>query len=188
MNKFTVQKTPIEGLLLIRTKVFGDARGFFMETFNRKSFEELGVDADFVQCNRSRSVRGTLRGLHFQRTRPQGKLVSVTRGEVFDAAVDLRAGSPTFGRWHGVNLKEDDGLFLYVPPGFAHGFCVVSETADFSYMCTDFYAPEDEGGLIWNDPAVGIEWPVERDDLLLSPRDEKHPFLKDCFIYSCVYK
>jgi dTDP-4-dehydrorhamnose 3,5-epimerase len=183
MNNFTVQKTPLEGLLLIRTKVFGDARGFFMETFNRKSFEELGLGAEFVQCNRSRSLRGTLRGLHFQRTRPQGKLVSITRGEVFDVAVDLRAGSPTFGCWHGVNLKEDDGLFFYVPPGFAHGFCVVSETADFSYMCTDFYAPEDEGGLIWNDPAVGIKWPAVGDALLISPKDERLPPLKDCFVY-----
>jgi dTDP-4-dehydrorhamnose 3,5-epimerase len=163
--------------------VFGDARGFFMETFNRKSFEALGLDAEFVQCNRSRSVRGTLRGLHFQKTRPQGKLVSVTRGEVFDVAVDLRANSPTFGRWHGVNLKESDGLFFYVAPGFAHGFCVASETADFSYMCADFYAPEDEGGLIWNDPAVGIDWPVAEDSLLISPKDERLPFLKDCFVY-----
>jgi dTDP-4-dehydrorhamnose 3,5-epimerase len=183
MNNFTVQKTPLEGLLLIRTKVLGDARGFLMETFNRKSFEELGLDVKFVQCNRSRSLRGTLRGLHFQKTRPQGKLVSVTRGEVFDVAVDLRACSPTFGRWHGVNLKENDGSLFYISPGFAHGFCVVSDTGDFSYMCTDFYAPEDEGGLIWNDPAVGIEWPAVGDSLLISSKDERLPHLKDCFVY-----
>ena len=183
MNNFTVQKTPLEGLLLIRTKVFGDERGFFMETFNRKSFEELGLDVEFVQCNRSRSLRGTLRGLHFQKTRPQGKLVGVTRGEVFDVAVDLRAGSPTFGRWHGVNLKENDGSLFYISHGFAHGFCVVSDTADFSYMCTDFYTPEDEGGLIWNDPAVWIEWPAVGDALLISQKDEWLPPLKDCFVY-----
>jgi dTDP-4-dehydrorhamnose 3,5-epimerase len=183
MNNFTVQKTPIEGLLSIRTKVLGDARGFFMETFSRKSFDELGLDVEFVQCNRSRSVRGTLRGLHFQKTRPQGKLVSVTGGEVFDVAVDLRAASPTFGRWYGVTLKDSDGSLFYVPPGFAHGFCVVSETADFSYMCTDFYAPEDEGGLIWNDPAVGIKWPAAAGALLISQKDARFPPLKDCFVY-----
>ena len=185
MNNFTIEKTPLEGLLLLRTKIFGDARGFFMETFNTRSFQELGFGVNFVQCNRSRSSFGTLRGLHFQKGHPQGKLVSVTRGEVFDVAVDLRRDSPTFGGWHGVRLNESCGESFYVPPGFAHGFYVMSDTADFSYFCTDFYAPSDEGGLLWNDASVGIDWPVEDGSkVIITDRDRNLPGLRDCFVFS----
>ncbi|GHS90863.1 dTDP-4-dehydrorhamnose 3,5-epimerase [Synergistales bacterium] len=178
MNNFTIERLPLEGLLLIKTKIYGDERGFFMEVFNRRSFEELGLNVDFVQENRSRSRKGTLRGLHFQKTHPQGKLVSVTRGEVFDVAVDLRKGSATFGKWHGVRLTEGDGMLFYVPPGFAHGFYVMSETADFMYQCTDFYMPADEGGLLWNDPSVGIEWPVEDEaQIVIADKDRALPTL-----------
>jgi dTDP-4-dehydrorhamnose 3,5-epimerase len=183
-NNFEVEHAPLDGLLLIKTKVFGDARGFFMEVYNRRSFDDLGVGAVFVQCNRSRSRRGTLRGLHFQKCRPQGKLVSVSRGEVFDAAVDLRKSSPSFGKWFGVRLREDDGTMFYIPPGFAHGFYVVSEVADFSYLCTDFYEPGDEGGLLWNDPGVGINWPIENSgDVIVSDKDRANPALSGCFVY-----
>jgi dTDP-4-dehydrorhamnose 3,5-epimerase len=184
MNNFTLRHTPFEGLFLIQTKVYGDERGFFMETFNRQGFEDLGLNLAFVQCNRSRSRKGTLRGLHFQKTRPQGKLVCVTQGEVFDVAVDLRKSSPTFGKWFGVRLSENDGTLFYVPPGFAHGFYVVSDMADFSYQCTDFYMPSDEGGLLWNDPSVGIEWPIEETaQIIVSDKDTIHPTLNDCFVY-----
>jgi len=185
MNNFTIEQTPLEGLLLIRTKVYGDARGFFMEIFNMRSFEELGLGVNFVQCNRSRSRFGTLRGLHFQKTHPQGKLVSVTLGEVFDVAVDLRRDSPMFGKWHGITLREGDGTLFYVPPGFAHGFYVTSEIADFSYFCTDFYEPSDEGGLLWNDASIGIEWPIEdRSKVIIADRDKTFPGLGDCFVFS----
>jgi dTDP-4-dehydrorhamnose 3,5-epimerase len=171
-------------LLLIKTKVFGDSRGFFMETFNMRSFDELGFGVSFVQCNRSRSCAGTLRGLHFQTYRPQGKLVSVTQGEVFDVAVDLRRSAPTFGFWHGVRLSEGDGTMFYVPPGFAHGFYVLSEAADFSYFCTDFYEPYDEGGLLWNDPSVGIKWPIEdASRIVIADKDKNLPTLGECFVY-----
>jgi len=184
MNNFTIEQTPIEGLLLIKTKVFGDSRGFFMENFNAQSFKELGLSMSFVQCNRSRSRFGTLRGLHFQKTHPQGKLVSVTQGEVFDVAVDLRQASPTFGRWYGVRLNESDGMSFYVPPGFAHGFYVMSEVADFSYFCTDFYVPSDEGGLLWSDASVGIEWPIKDGaEVIINDKDKKLPGLKDCFVF-----
>ncbi|MDR1510268.1 MAG: dTDP-4-dehydrorhamnose 3,5-epimerase [Synergistaceae bacterium] len=184
MNNFTAERVPIDGLLLIKTKVFGDGRGFFMEVFNRRSFDELGIGAEFVQCNRSSSRKGTLRGLHFQKCRPQGKLALVTRGEVFDAAVDLRKSSATFGKWFGVTLCESDGTMLYIPPGFAHGFCVISEIADFSYLCTDFYEPEDEGGLLWSDSEIGIKWPIEnRDDVIVSDKDKANPALSGCFVY-----
>jgi dTDP-4-dehydrorhamnose 3,5-epimerase len=184
VNNFTVEHTPLNGLLLIKTKVYGDERGFFMETFNRRSFDELELNVDFVQCNRSRSRAGTLRGLHFQKTHPQGKLVSVTQGEVFDVAVDLRRTSATFGKWFGVRLGGSDGTLFYIPPGFAHGFCVLSEIADFSYQCTDFYMPDDEGGLLWSDPSVGIEWPIkDASQIILANKDRSHPELKDCFVY-----
>jgi dTDP-4-dehydrorhamnose 3,5-epimerase len=170
--------------LLIKSKIFGDARGFFMETFNMRGFAEFGLNMNFVQCNRSRSVGGTLRGLHFQREHPQGKLVSVTQGEVFDVAVDLRRSSPTFGKWHGVRLSEDDGVSFYVPPGFAHGFYVMSEIADFSYFCTDFYTPSDEGGLLWNDPSVGIDWPLkDASGVIIADKDRHLPTLRDCFVF-----
>jgi dTDP-4-dehydrorhamnose 3,5-epimerase len=184
MNNFTIERTPIDDLLVIKTKVFGDARGFFMETFNLRSFEEVGLDINFVQSNHSRSRAGTLRGLHFQKMCPQGKLVSVTQGEVFDVAVDLRHSSPTFGKWYGVCLVESDGTFFYVPPGFAHGFYVLSEMADFSYFCTDFYLPSDEGGLLWNDPAVGIKWPIkDASQILIADKDKNLPTLNECFVY-----
>ncbi|MDR2779590.1 MAG: dTDP-4-dehydrorhamnose 3,5-epimerase [Synergistaceae bacterium] len=183
-NNFAAERAPLDGLLLIKTRVFGDGRGYFMEVYNRRSFGELGVGAAFVQCNRSRSRRGTLRGLHFQKCHPQGKLVSVSRGEVFDVAVDLRKSSPSFGKWFGVSLREDDGTMFYVPPGFAHGFYVVSEIADFSYLCTDFYEPEDEAGLLWNDPDVGINWPIENGgDVIVSDKDGANPTLGGCFVY-----
>jgi dTDP-4-dehydrorhamnose 3,5-epimerase len=184
MNNFSIERTPIDDLIVIKTKVFGDSRGFFMETFNKQSFDELGLGIKFVQSNRSRSRAGTLRGLHFQKARPQGKLVSVTQGEVFDVAVDLRRTSPTFGHWHGVSLREDDGKMFYVPPGFAHGFYVLSETADFSYFCTDFYMQSDEGGLLWNDPSVGIKWPIEdASRLIIADKDKNLPALGECFAY-----
>jgi len=182
VGKFALRSTPIEDLLLIETKKYDDGRGFFMETWNERDFEALGLNVKFVQDNRSRSKRGTLRGLHFQKTRPQGKLVWVTEGEVFDVAVDLRRSSPTFGRWHAVTLRGDEGTLFYVPPGFAHGFYVVSGHADFMYKCTDFYAPDDEGGLLWNDPSVGIEWPTTTD-VILADKDKLHPTLDRCFTY-----
>ena len=164
--------TPIPGLILFEPKAFGDARGFFFESYQINRYREAGIAETFVQDNVSRSSRGTLRGLHYQLVQPQGKLVSVTRGEVFDVAVDLRRSSPTFGRWFGAILNDENHRQLYVPPGFAHGFCVTSETADFCYKCTDFYNPSHERTLIWNDPAVGIEWPA-LEAPLLSPKDQK---------------
>jgi dTDP-4-dehydrorhamnose 3,5-epimerase len=184
MNNFAIEHTFIDGLLLVKTKVFSDSRGFFMETFNMRSFGELGLGVNFVQCNRSRSRSGTLRGLHFQKYRPQGKLVSVILGEVFDVAVDLRRSSPTFGHWHGVSLSEGDGTMFYVPPGFAHGFYVLSEVADFSYFCTDFYEASDEGGLLWSDLSVGIKWPIEDvSQIVIADKDKKLPTLGECFVY-----
>jgi dTDP-4-dehydrorhamnose 3,5-epimerase len=184
MNNFTLKETPIGGLFLIETRKFGDGRGFFMETWNDSSFRNVGLDLTFVQDNRSRSRKGTLRGLHFQRTRPQGKLVYVTRGEVFDAAVDLRRSSPTFGKWFGVCLNGDDGMLFYISPGFAHGFYVTSETADFTYKCTDFYTPSDEGGLLWNDPTVGVEWPIDNDsELIIAEKDKLYPTIENCFSF-----
>ena len=168
-----VIKTRIPDVKLIKPKVFGDERGFFMETWNAKAYQEAGINADFVQDNHSRSVKHTLRGLHYQIKQPQGKLVRCTRGEVFDVAVDLRKDSPTFGQWVGEFLSEENQYQLWVPPGFAHGFLVTSETADFQYKCTDFYAPEHERTLQWNDKAVGVEWPLESGmNLKLSEKDK----------------
>ena len=149
----------IEGLCLIEPRVHGDSRGYFMETYNAHDMREAGLDMTFVQDNQSASVKGVLRGLHFQKAHPQGKLVRVIRGAVFDVAVDLREGSPTRGKWFGVELTEENKLQFYIPEGFAHGFLVLSDTAEFCYKCTDFYRPDDEGGLAWNDPAIGIVWP-----------------------------
>ena len=158
-----VIETALPGLLILEPKVFGDARGFFMESFNAKAFREAtGLDVTFVQDNHSRSAKGVLRGLHYQVEQAQGKLVRVTRGSVFDVAVDLRRASPTFGQWAGVELSEDNHRQLWIPPGFAHGFYVLSESADFQYKCTDLYAPEHERTLAWNDPAIGIRWPLDR--------------------------
>lgn len=155
-----IQPLAIPDVLLIRPRVFGDHRGFFLESWNRLRFAEAGLDLDFVQDNHSRSGRHILRGLHYQLTNSQGKLVRVVSGTVFDVAVDLRRSSPTFGRWVGAELSETNHHMLWVPPGFAHGFLVLSETADFLYKCTNYYAPADEHCVIWNDPAIAIEWPL----------------------------
>jgi dTDP-4-dehydrorhamnose 3,5-epimerase len=172
-----VISTQIPDAVIIEPKVFGDARGFFLETYQAQRYAEMGLPAQFVQDNQSRSARGVLRGLHFQRTYPQGKLVSVTRGEVFDVAVDLRKNSPAFGTWVGVHLSEDNHRQFYIPPGCAHGFCVLSELADFQYKCTDYYHPEDEGSIIWNDPDLAIDWHFQNPSL--SPKDAQAPFFKD---------
>lgn len=180
----TVTKCPIEGLFVIEPKVFGDHRGYFMETYNQKDFEANGLTMQFVQDNQSSSAKGVLRGLHFQKTHPQGKLVRVVSGRVFDVAVDIRPGSKTYGKWHGVELSAENKKQFYIPPGFAHGFLVLSEWAEFSYKCTDFYHPEDEGGLLWNDPTIGIRWPevegerlTDGTPLTLSNKDRKWPTL-----------
>ena len=180
----TVTKCPIEGLFVIEPKVFGDRRGYFMETYNQKDFFAAGLTMEFVQDNQSSSAKGVLRGLHFQKTHPQGKLVRVVSGRVFDVAVDIRPGSRTYGKWHGVELNAENKKQFYIPPGFAHGFLVLSETAEFCYKCTDFYHPEDEGGLLWNDPAIGINWPEVEGETLsdgtplnLSPKDRLWPNL-----------
>lgn len=170
-----VSSSEIPGLLLIEPKVFGDARGFFVETWARERYAQSGVMGEFVQDNMSRSRRGALRGMHLQHPHGQGKLVSVVEGEVFDVAVDVRVGSPTFGRWAGYLLSGENHRQLWVPPGFAHGFCVTSETALFVYKCTDTYHPEAEVGVAWNDPDVGIEWPLK--DPVLSEKDARHPCL-----------
>ena len=167
-------KTDIEGVVILEPKVFGDDRGYFMETYNKDDFEKLGLHYDFVQDNQSKSKKGVLRGLHFQKTHPQAKLVRVLEGEVFDVAVDLRKGSPTYGKWEGVVLSGENKKMFMIPRGFAHGFVVLSETAVFTYKCDDVYHPEDEGGICWNDPAIGVEWPYEGEPLL-SEKDAKHP-------------
>ncbi|CUB02791.1 dTDP-4-dehydrorhamnose 3,5-epimerase [Marinomonas fungiae] len=167
-----VIKTNIADVVIIEPKVFGDERGFFLETFQAERYKELaGIDLPFVQDNHSRSSKGVLRGLHFQKSKPQGKLVRVVRGEVFDVAVDIRKDSPTYGQWAGVILNEDNKRQFWVPPGLAHGFVVLSDVADFEYKCTDYYDPSDEGCLIWNDSTVGIEWPAGIEPTL-SAKDE----------------
>ena len=179
-----VVNTAIPDLLILEPRVFGDARGFFMESFNARAFQEAtGLDVDFVQDNHSRSTRGVLRGLHYQIQQPQGKLVRVVRGAVFDVAVDLRKASPTFGKWHGVELSEDNNRQLWIPPGFAHGFLVTSESADFLYKTTDYYAPEFERSLAWNDPAVGVEWPLTGEPLL-SAKDVAGKPLAECATFA----
>lgn len=175
-----VTPTTLPGLLILEPKVFGDSRGFFMESFNARTFRELtGLDVDFVQDNHSRSGKGVLRGLHYQIQQAQGKLVRVVRGSVFDVAVDLRRGSPTFGQWEGVELSEENQRQLWIPPGFAHGFLVTSDSADFVYKTTDYYAPEHERSLLWNDPAVGVAWPLEGAPLL-SAKDVAGKPLAEC--------
>jgi dTDP-4-dehydrorhamnose 3,5-epimerase len=172
-----VLRTELSGVLLLEPRRFGDDRGFFMEMFHAKRYAEAGISGPFVQDNFSRSARGILRGLHFQEPNAQGKLVQVLAGAVYDVAVDIRRGSPTFGRWVGVELTADNRRQLWMPAGFAHGFCVLSESADFHYKCTDFYAPASERGIAWNDPDLGIPWPVKSP--LLSPKDAVAPRLKD---------
>ena len=159
MGQIKVTKCPIEGLYIIEPTVHGDSRGYFVETYNQRDMQEQGLNMVFVQDNQSMSVKGVLRGLHFQKQYPQGKLVRVIKGRVFDVAVDLRAGSATYGKWYGVELTEENKKQFYISEGFAHGFLVLSDTAEFCYKVTDFYHPGDEGGLAWNDPAIGIEWP-----------------------------
>ena len=171
-----VIETALPGVLIIEPKVFGDQRGFFLETFQAERYREAGIMQPFVQDNHSRSQKGVLRGLHFQRSRPQGKLVSVSRGSVYDVAVDINPESPTCGQFVGVELNDDNHRQFWVPPGYAHGFCVLSDTADFQYKCTDLYYPEDEGGLIWNDPEVNIPWPMETPKL--SVKDQSNPTLR----------
>ena len=180
MGKITVETCEIEGLKIITPQVFGDARGYFMETYSQRDFAEAGIDVPFVQDNQSASTQGVLRGLHYQINHPQDKLVRCIRGEVFDVAVDLRRDSKTFGKWHGVILSEENKKQFFVPKGFAHGFYVISEYAEFAYKCSDFYTPGDEGGLIWNDSDIGVEWPlVEGVALNLSDRDTKWGGIKE---------
>ena len=180
MGNIKVEKNAggIEGLCIIEPSVYGDARGYFMETYNEKDMNEAGLTMKFVQDNQSSSTKGVLRGLHFQKEFPQGKLVRVVKGSVFDVAVDVRLGSLTYGKWFGVELTEENKKQFYIPEGFAHGFLVLSELAEFCYKCTDFYHPGDEGGLAWNDPKIGVEWPIlEGMQVLLSEKDEKWPCL-----------
>lgn len=166
--------TPIKDLVVIEPKVFGDERGYFYEAYNKNTFHELGLDYDFVQDNQSFSRKGVLRGLHFQKNYPQAKLVRVIDGEVFDVAVDLRKDSPTYGKWYGIVLSGENKKMFMIPRGFAHGFLVLSETAIFSYKCDDFYHPNDEGGIIYNDPTIGVEWPKLDCEFVLSEKDKKH--------------
>jgi len=172
-----ISETELPGVLLLEPKRFGDDRGFFMELFHAKRYTEAGIPGPFVQDNFSRSAKGILRGLHFQQPHAQGKLVQVFAGAVYDVAVDIRRGSPTFGKWVGMELSADNRRQLWVPAGFAHGFCVLSESADFHYKCTELYSPASEHGIAWNDPDLGIPWPVKSP--LLSPKDSAAPRLKD---------
>ena len=198
MGQITVTKCPIEGLYIIEPAVHGDSRGYFMETYSQRDMAEYGLNMVFVQDNQSMSVKGVLRGLHFQKEYPQGKLVRVIKGRVFDVAEDLRAGSEPYGQWYGVELTEENKKQFYVSEGFAHGFLVLSDTAEFCYKVTDFYRPGDEGGLAWNDPEIGIRWPEIQGDypgsasgagytladgtpLNLSDKDQKWSGLKDTF-------
>lgn len=175
-GNFTFTPTPIEGVTIVDVKAYGDARGYFMETYKRPDFEAGGIACEFVQDNQSSSTQGVLRGLHFQIEHPQSKLVRVIEGEVFDVAVDLRPGSPTFGKWEGVVLSAENHRQFFIPRGFAHGFYVMSETAVFAYKCDEVYHPNDEGGLIWNDPELAVEWPLVPDvPVNLSARDSANP-------------
>jgi dTDP-4-dehydrorhamnose 3,5-epimerase len=182
MGKITVTPCDIEGLYVIEPTVFKDERGYFVETYNQNDMKEAGLDMVFVQDNQSMSTRGVLRGLHFQKQFPQGKLVRVVRGKVLDVAVDLRSDSKTYGKWFGVELSAENMKQFYIPEGFAHGFLVLSDEAEFCYKCTDFYHPGDEGGLAWNDPEIGVGWPLEEGvDLIISEKDQKWKGLKDTF-------
>ncbi len=170
-------KTKLSGVLIIEPKVFGDNRGFFLENYRAEAFQKAGITKPFIQDNHSRSQKGVLRGLHYQLTQPQGKLVRVSRGKVFDVAVDVRQGSPTFGQWESIILDDETHRMFYVPPGFAHGFCVLSDEADFIYKCTDYYHPQSEQGIAWNDADIGIEWP--QMDYTLSEKDNHNPKLSE---------
>lgn len=184
-GNFTFTQTSIEGVTIVDMKSYGDDRGYFMETYKQPDFVAGGIDVDFVQDNQSSSVKGVLRGLHFQINHPQSKLVRVVSGEVFDVAVDLRPGSATYGKWEGVILSAENKRQFFIPRGFAHGFLVLSDTAEFCYKCDDIYHPNDEGGLMWNDPEIGIVWPAMQGDevfdetkIILSDKDKVHPAFK----------
>lgn len=180
MGKIKVTTCEIEGLRVIEPTVFGDARGYFMETYNYNDFKEAGIDMQFVQDNQSASKKGVLRGLHFQIRYPQDKLVRVIRGEVFDVAVDLRKGSKTYGKWYGAVLSEENKKQFFIPKDFAHGFVVLSDYAEFAYKCTDFYHPNDEGGIAYNDPEIGIDWPFPADtELIMSDKDRQWGGLRE---------
>lgn len=172
-----VLETSLPGVLILEPRVFGDARGFFQETWSKERYEQAGIDYPFVQDNLSFSSKGVLRGLHFQNPNQQGKLVSVVQGKVFDVAVDIRVGSPSFGQWTGIVLSGENHKQFWIPPGFAHGFCVLSDTAYFMYKCTDVYTPAAEGGICWNDPDINIQWPLT--DVNLSDKDKVYPSLKE---------
>jgi dTDP-4-dehydrorhamnose 3,5-epimerase len=173
-------KTKIDGVYIIEPRVFGDSRGYFMETYNKEHFSEAGLNMTFVQDNESKSIKGVLRGLHFQRKHSQGKLVRVIKGEVFDVAVDLRIDSKTYGKWEGIILSEENKKQLYIPKGFAHGFLVLSDEVVFNYKCTEYYAPEYDGGVMWNDSDINIKWPLEGiENIILSEKDKVHPNLKE---------
>lgn len=178
MNNFDMIKTPIKDLIIIQPKVFGDTRGFFQETYNKKSFEEYGLNMEFVQDNHSKSKKGVLRGLHFQTKFTQGKLVRVVKGSVYDVTVDLRENSETFGKWYGIILTEENKTMFYIPEGFAHGFLTLEDDTEFLYKCTDFYAPEYDSGILWNDETINIDWKfkefgIKVEDLIISERDRK---------------
>ena len=183
MGEFSVQETGIDGLKVITPRIFGDNRGYFLETYTRRDFEAIGITCEFVQDNQSFSSKGVIRGLHYQKEFSQSKLVRVVKGAVFDVAVDLRAGSPTFGKYYGVTLSDENKKQFFIPKDFAHGFLVLTSTAEFVYKCDDYYHPNDEGGIIWNDPTVGISWPLDEiggtDNLLFSDKDQKWPTLNE---------
>ena len=179
MGRFRTLATNISGLVIIEPTVFGDERGYFMETWNKREFEAIGLDVNFVQDNQSKSRKGVLRGLHFQKSKPQGKLVRVLFGEVFDVAVDLRKESSTYKEWFGVILSEENKKQLYIPEKFAHGFLVLSDIAVFSYKCTEYYDAHDEGGILWNDPEIGINWPIGESNVILSEKDKGFSTLVD---------
>ena len=180
MGKITVETCEIEGLKIITPTVYGDQRGYFMETYNHNDFKAAGIEMNFVQDNQSSSRQGVLRGLHFQINHPQDKLVRVIHGEVFDVAVDLRKGSKTYGQWHGVILSAENKKQFFIPKGFAHGFLVLSEVAEFAYKCSDFYQPTDESGILWNDPEIGIDWPIPPGvEVIVSEKDQRWGGVKD---------
>lgn len=180
MGQIKVTEAPIKGLYIIEPSVHGDSRGYFMETYNQRDMQEAGLNMNFVQDNQSMSTKGVLRGLHFQKEFPQDKLVRAVRGEVYDVVVDLREGSKTFGKWYGVYLSEENKKQFFVPKNFAHGFLVLSDYAEFCYKCTDFYHPNDEGGLLWNDPDIGIQWPIpEGMELTILERDQNWGGIKE---------
>jgi len=176
---FSFKKTHIDGVYIIEPEIHGDDRGYFCETYKKSEFKQFGINVNFVQDNESKSKRGVLRGLHFQKKYPQSKLVRVLSGEVFDVAVDLRKNSPTYGKWVGVILTAENKRMFFIPKGFAHGFVCLSETAVFSYKCDDYYHPEDEGGILWNDPQIDVDWPL-KNGILLSEKDKNNPTLNEC--------